>query len=130
VEIRKADLLALREQHPAAEIMVHPECTPDVIDIADFVLSTEGMITHLKETPNKEIIVGTEKNIIYRFKKEIPRKKYIEVPPAICPNMREISLQDVLSSLQSLSPEISLPEEIIAGARVPLERMIEVGRGD
>jgi len=130
VEIRKDDLLALREQYPNAEIMVHPECTPDVIDMADVVLSTEGMIRHLKETPKKEIIVGTEKNMIYRMKKEIPGKRYIEVPAAICPNMREISLQDVLASLQDNEPEITFSEEIISRARVPLERMIEVGRGD
>ena len=130
VEIRKEDLLELKGKHPDAEIMVHSECMPDVIDLADFVLSTEGMIRHLGETHAKKIIVGTEKNMIYRMKKEVPSKNYIEVPAAICPNMREISMQDILASLQNMEPRIELSDEIIAGAKVPLERMIEVGRGD
>lgn len=130
VEIRKECLLELKGGHPDAEIIVHPECTPDVIDIADFVLSTEGMIRHLKQTPAKKVIVGTEKNMIYRMKKEAPGKVYIEVPAAVCPNMREISMQDILASLQNMEPRIELSDEIIAGAKVPLERMIKVGRGD
>lgn len=130
VEIRKEDLLALKAQHPDAEVLVHPECTPDVIDIADVTLSTEGMMRHLKKTPKKKIIVGTEKNMLYRMKKEIPQKTYIEVPAAICPNMREISLQDILACLQNMHPEIILSEDIIEQAKVPLERMIEAGRGD
>ena len=130
VEIRKEDLLALKKLHPSAELMVHPECTPEVIDIADVAISTEGMIRHARESPKKEFIVGTEKNMIYRLKKEVPNKIYIEVPAAICPNMREISLQDVLTSLETLQPEITLSADIIKKARVPLERMIEAGRGD
>ena len=130
VEIRKEDLLALKKLHPNAELMVHPECTPEVIDIADVAISTEGMIRHARESPKKEFIVGTEKNMIYRLKKEVPNKIYIEVPAAICPNMREISLQDVLTSLETLQPEITLSADIIKKARVPLERMIEAGRGD
>lgn len=130
VEIRKEDLLELRQQYPEAELMVHPECTPDVIDIADFVLSTEGMVRHVKESPKKSFIVGTERNMVYRLRKEIPNKHYIEVPAALCPNMREISLQDVLYSLQNLEPEITLSEETIRKARIPLEKMVEAGRGD
>jgi len=130
VEIRKEDLLVLKREHPDAEVMVHPECTPDVVDIADVTLSTEGMVRHVKESPKKSFIVGTEKNMIYRLRKEIPGKNYIEVPAAICPNMREISLQDVLNSLQTLQPEITLSDETIRKAKIPLERMIEAGRGD
>ena len=130
VEIRKEDLLALKAQHPEADIMVHPECTPDVVDVADVTLSTEGMVRYVKESPKKQFIVGTEKNMIYRLRKEVPNKIYIEVPASICPNMREISLQDVLQSLQTLQPEITLSDEIIKKAKVPLERMIEAGRGD
>jgi len=130
VEIRKEDLLALRQEHPDAEIMVHPECSPDVVDIADVTLSTEGMVRHVKESQKRSFIIGTEKNMIYRLRKEVPNKNYIEVPAAICPNMREISLQDVLCSLQTLEPEITLSDETIKKARIPLDRMIEAGRGD
>lgn len=130
VAISREALMTLKEKHPDAELMVHPECTPDVIDIADVVLSTEGMMRYLKKTKKKEIIVGTEKNMIYRMKKVVPGKTYIEVPEAICTQMREISLQDLLSSLQNMEPEIVLSEEIIEGAKIPLKRMIEAGRGD
>ncbi|MEM4262281.1 MAG: quinolinate synthase NadA [Thermoplasmata archaeon] len=130
VEIRKEDLLALKQQYPEAELMVHPECTPDVVDIADVTLSTEGMVRHVKESQKKSFIVGTERNMVYRLRKEIPNKQYIEVLAAICPNMREISLQDVLYSLQNLEPEVMLSEETIRKARIPLERMVEAGRGD
>ncbi|MDH4123798.1 MAG: quinolinate synthase NadA [Thermoplasmata archaeon] len=130
VEIRKEDLLALKQEHPDAETMVHPECSPDVVDVADFTLSTEGMVRHVKESTKKSFIVGTERNMIYRLRKEIPGKNYIEVPAAICPNMREISLQDVLIGLQTLQPEITLSDETIRRAKIPLERMIEAGRGD
>jgi len=100
------------------------------VDVADVTLSTEGMVRHVKESPKKQFIVGTEKNMIYRLRKEVPNKIYIEVPASICPNMREISLQDVLQSLQTLQPEITLSDDIIRKAKVPLERMIEAGRGD
>lgn len=130
VEIRVEDLQAIRKQHPEAELMVHPECSPEVIDAADVTLSTEGMVKHVKESPKKEFIIGTEKNMIYRLRKEVPNKTYIEVPAAICPNMREISLQDVLNSLQTLQPEVTLSADIIRRAKIPLERMIEAGRGD
>ena len=130
VEIRKEDLLALKQEHPDAETMVHPECSPDVVDVADVTLSTEGMVRHVKESTKKSFIVGTERNMIYRLRKEIPGKNYIEVPAAICPNMREISLQDVLIGLQTLQPEITLSDETIRRAKIPLERMIEAGRGD
>jgi quinolinate synthase len=88
------------------------------------------MVRHVKESQKKSFIVGTERNMVYRLRKEVPNKQYIEVPAAICPNMREISLQDVLYSLQNLEPEVTLSEETIKKARLPLERMLEAGRGD
>jgi quinolinate synthase len=128
VNIRKEDLQKLKKLHPAAEILVHPECTPDVIDLADFAFSTEGIIKHVVSSPKKEFIIGTESNMLHRLRKEAPGKTLYEVPSATCPNMREISLEDVRDSLQKLQFKIELPADIIRKARAPLERMLEAGR--
>ncbi|MGQ9587356.1 MAG: quinolinate synthase NadA [Thermoplasmata archaeon] len=128
VNIRKEDLVMLKRQHPDAEIVVHPECTPDVIDFADFAYSTEGIIKHVVSSSKKEFIIGTEANMLHRLRKEAPGKILYDVPNATCPNMREISLGDVRDSLEKMQHRIELPEGIIRRARMPLERMIKAGR--
>jgi quinolinate synthase len=128
MNIKKDDLVKLRKQHPRAEILVHPECTPDVIDYADFAYSTEGIIKHVVSSPKKEFIIGTEANMIHRLRKEAPGKIFYDVPNATCPNMREISLEDVRDSLTKMRHKIEIPESIIRRAKVPLERMIAAGR--
>ncbi len=128
VNISKENLLELKRQHPQAEILVHPECTPDVIDIADHAFSTEGIIRHVTSSAKKEFIIGTEENMIYRLRREAPDKIYYAVPNATCPNMREITLEDVLDSLTKMQHKIELPPEIIRRAKLPLERMIAAGR--
>jgi len=128
VNISKKNLESLKGQHPDAEILVHPECTPDVIDIADYAFSTEGILRHVQGSPKKEFIIGTEENMIHRLRKEAPGKVFYSVPNATCPNMREISLEDVRDSLVKMQFRIELPEEIIRRARIPLERMIQAGR--
>jgi len=128
VAITKERLEAVKKEHPNAEVLVHPECTPDVIDYADFAFSTEGIIKHVMGSPKKEFIIGTEENMIHRLKKEVPSKTYYAVPGATCPNMREISIEDVRDSLSKMQFRIEIPEDIIRRARVPLERMISAGR--
>ncbi len=128
VRITKQDLETLKEQHPDAEILVHPECAPDVIDYADHAFSTEGIIRHVQASPKKEFIIGTEENMLHRLRKEAPGKVFYASPNATCPNMREITLEDVRDSLQKIQFRIELPPEIIRRAKVPLERMIAAGR--
>ena len=128
--IDKGDLVKLKEEHPGAEIMVHPECKPEVIDVADFVFSTNGMVKHAKTSKSKEFIVGTEKELCYRLKKENPDKEFYPVPHAVCPNMKKVTLEKVLHSLKNLEPELRLPEDVIEKAREPLSKMMEIGRGD
>lgn len=127
-DLKKDELLELKKQHPNAEIIVHPECVPDVIDIADHVYSTEGMVNYIKTTKDKEYILGTEKELVYRLEKTIPANKYYPVPNAVCPNMKKITLKKVLKSLETLEPKVTLPEDIIQRAKKPLERMMDVGR--
>lgn len=128
MNIQAKDIEKLRAQHPAAEVLVHPECTPDVIDAADFAFSTEGIINHVAKSPKREFIIGTESNMLHRLRKEAPGKVLYEVPNATCPNMREISLEDVRDSLVKSQHRIEIPPDIIRKARLPLERMLRAGR--
>jgi len=128
VNISKRDLEELKKKHPNAEVLVHPECTPDVIDYADFAYSTEGIIKHVVASQKKEFIIGTEENMLHRLRKEAPGKLLYAAPNATCPNMREITLEDVRDALAKMQYKIELPAEIIKRARVPLQRMIEAGR--
>jgi quinolinate synthase len=124
--IKKEEIVALKNKHPSAEILVHPECQPEVIDIADYAFSTNGMVSHVKTSPVKEFIIGTEKGLCYRLEKENPGKKFYPVPSAICPNMKKTTLEKVLKSLETLEPKIELSEEIIQKARIPLQRMMDM----
>jgi quinolinate synthase len=128
VNIELEDLKALKRKHPEAEILVHPECTPDVVDFADFAFSTEGIIKHVVSSPKSEFIIGTEANMLHRLRKEAPDKILYDVPNATCPNMREISLEDVRDSLVKMQYKIELPPDVIKRAKIPLERMIAAGR--
>ncbi len=128
VNIKVGDLKALKKKHPDAEVLVHPECTPDVIDMADFAFSTEGIIKHVVSSPKKEFIIGTEANMLHRLRKEAPGKILYEIPGAKCPNMREITLEDVRDAFVKMQYKIELPSDIIRRAKIPLERMIAAGR--
>jgi len=129
-EIQKDEILKLKEQHPSAEILVHPECRPEVIDIADHVFSTSGMVNYVAKTEGKEFIIGTEKDLCYRLQKENPDKIFYPIKSAVCPNMKRITLEKVLKSLEKLEPQVQLSREIVEKAQVPLQRMVAVGRGD
>jgi quinolinate synthase len=128
--IKKQEILDLKNKHPNAEILVHPECRPEIIDIADYVFSTNGMVNYAKKSKSKEFIIGTEKELCYRLKNEIPNKIFYPLKTAICPNMKKITFEKVLNSLKTLEPKIIIPEDIIKKAKKPLNRMMEIGRGD
>ena len=109
------EVLAARAEHPNAEVLVHPECPPQVIDQADFVYSTAGMGRHAKASAAKEFIIGTEVGMIYRLKKDNPEKEFYPLSKdAICHNMKKTDLAQVLRVLQTLEPQVTVPEEILA----------------
>jgi quinolinate synthase len=124
--IMKSELEELKAEHPDAEIIVHPECIPEVIDIADHVFSTEGMLKHVKSSNKTEFIMGTERELCYRLETEVPGKKFYRADTWLCPAMKHIKIEDVLHSLETLTPAIELDDEIIARAKKPLQRMIEI----
>jgi len=129
--IQPEDVVRLKQAYPRAKVMVHPECTPAVIALADEVLSTSGMCRFAAETKAKEIIVGTEVGIIYRLKKENPAKRFIPISEqVICPHMKLINLEKVLWSLEELSPEIKVPEATRLRAKAAVDRMLAIGRQD
>ena len=122
-------IIKLRHEYPEAKVVVHPECRPDVIALADEVLSTSGMIRFTRREDVQEMIVGTEMGIIYRLKKENPGKKFIPVSEqAICPNMKLITLEKILWSLEEMAPEVKVPEKIRLKAKAAVDRMLAVGR--
>jgi quinolinate synthase len=122
-------IVKLRHENPEAKVVVHPECRPDVIALADEVLSTSGMIRFARREDVQEMIVGTEMGIIYRLKKENPGKKFIPVSEqAICPNMKLITLEKILWSLEEMAPEVKVPEKIRLKAKAAVDRMLAVGR--
>ena len=126
VKIFAEDILKQKELHPNAEVLVHPECTPEVIKLADKVLSTEGICKYVKTSKTKEFIIGTEVGIIYRLKKENPDKFFYPVSENItCPNMKKITLEKVLWALEELKFEVSLPEDIILKAQKSINRMLD-----
>ena len=128
--ITKEEILTLKKEHPNAEVLVHPECRLEVIDIANKAFSTNGMVNYVKQSKAKEFIIGTEKDICYRLKKENPEKTFYPVLSAVCPNMKKITLEKVLNSLKTLEPKTILPDDIMKKARLPLQKMMDVGRGD
>lgn len=112
--------------YPDAVVMVHPECRPEVISIADVSLSTAGMLEFAKYTKANKIIVGTEMGIIHRLQKDNPNKIFIPISEqAVCMNMKKINLEDVLASLSKKQFEIKLSPEIIEKARRPIFRMLD-----
>ena len=129
-KIEREDVMSLKRKHPGAEIIAHPECRPEVVDAADFVYSTGGMIKHARNSGARKFIIATEKEMCYRLKKEMPEKEFYCIEHAICPNMKKITLEKVLKSLETLTPEMKLSDDVIKKARIPLERMINMGRGD
>jgi len=124
--IQAADILRLRKEFPDAEVMVHPECRPEVIELADVVLSTGGMCRHAQSTTARQIIVGTEVGIIYRLRKENPDKMFMAVSEqALCPSMKLITLENVLWSLEDMSPEVKVPEDIRLRAKAAVDKMLQ-----
>ncbi len=125
-KIKKEDILKLKNKYPEAEIMVHPECIPQVQEIADRILSTGDMIKYAKELNTNTFIVGTEEGIIHRLKKENPFKKFIPArEDLICEDMKKITLENLYFSLKNEVYEIKVEEEMRKKALSSIERMIE-----
>ncbi|WP_038055929.1 quinolinate synthase NadA [Thermodesulfobacterium hydrogeniphilum] len=122
------EVIKCKQEHPEAIFIAHPECRPDVIDLAEYAASTSGMLKLAKKLPNKEFIIGTEVGLLYPLSKENPDKKFYHPAPEkmLCKSMKKISLVDVVRALENLEYEVVLEEEIIKKAYNAVKRMLEI----
>ena len=128
MRIQPQYITSLRQRYPQAKVVVHPECRPEVITLADEVLSTGGICRYAKREDVTQMIVGTEIGMIHRLKKENPEKEFVPASKqAVCPNMKLITLEKVLWSLEEMAPEVKVPEETRLKAKVALDKMLQVG---
>ncbi|TET56402.1 MAG: quinolinate synthase NadA [Dehalococcoidia bacterium] len=119
----------LKQENPQAKAVVHPECRPEVIALADETLSTGGMCRYAQRDDVREMIVGTEIGIIHRLRKENPGKRFIPISEqAICPNMKSITLEKILWSLEEMGPEVKVPGGIRVRAKAVVDKMLRIGR--
>jgi len=122
-------IMTAKDKYPGAKVLVHPECRPETIALADYVLSTGGMLKLAKESGSKEFILATEIGILHSLKRQNPEKNfYPALASAICPNMKLTTLEKILWSLEDLITEVRVPPEIAAKARLAIEKMLAVGR--
>jgi len=130
-EFTARSIRRIREQHPGALLVAHPECIAAVRILADEVCSTEKMVTFCKNSPADTIIVVTETGMLHRLRREIPNKTFIPGPTehcacAECRFMKMNTLEKAFNALRDLEPEINLPEPIRARAELPIRRMLKL----
>lgn len=125
--LKPADVHNARKAHPDAVFMAHPECRPEVLELADVIRSTSGMIRYAKESKSSSFIVGTEIGLLYPLKKTNPDKAFYPASTKmLCKNMKKISLEDVLRSLEFMEGEVKVPENIRQPAFKAVQRMIDL----
>ncbi len=126
-KIQPGDITNLKGKYPGSIALVHPECRPEVTDVADEVLSTGGMLRFAGQTAAKVLIIATETGLLHRLKKENPGKTFLPAAPAaLCPNMKKITLEKVLWALEDMKPVITVPEETRLRARLAVDKMLAV----
>ena len=133
VEFTRESIARIREEHPGAAVVAHPECTAAVRLLADEVCSTEKMIDFCRNSPADDIIVVTESGMLHRLRKEAPGKNLIAGPTdqcacSDCRYMKMNTMEKLFTCLRDLSPEITLPEEVRRRAEEPILRMLELSR--
>ncbi|MDP8253369.1 MAG: quinolinate synthase NadA [Candidatus Kaelpia aquatica] len=125
-DLTKEDVVRAREDHPKADLIVHPECSPSVIDLADGVYSTSGMLNYVRDCSKKDFIIGTEIGIIYRLEQDNPGKNFYPLSEsAICHDMKKITLEKVLTALEEGKGGVELASDVITKARGSIDRMLE-----
>ena len=132
----ETELLKLMAQHPGAPVAAHPECPPQIVDHADYVGSTSGILQFAKTFPGDTLIVATEPHIIHQMQLAIPEKKFIGAPGAdgncncnICPYMALNTLEKLYVALRDLQPRIEIEEGLRLAAKKSLDRMLEMAGG-
>jgi quinolinate synthase len=129
----ETELVKLKAQHPGAPVAAHPECPPHIIDHADYVGSTSGILQYAKDMPGDTLIVATEPHIIHQMEKAVPHKQFIGAPGAdgncncnICPYMALNTMEKLYVALRDLSPRIEIEEGLRLAAKKSLDAMLEM----
>jgi len=126
--IKPQAVLKLKKEYPRAKVVVHPECRPEVAELADEILSTSGMCRYAGLPEVTQMIVVTEIGIIHRLQKENPKKQFIPVSSAaVCPTMKLITPEKIIRSLETLTPEVKVPESIRTKAIGAVNKMLRIG---
>jgi quinolinate synthase len=138
----ETELIKLKAQYPGAPVAAHPECPPHIIDHADYVGSTSGILKYAQEVPGDTVIIATEPHIIHQMQLALPHKNFIGAPGAdgncacnICPYMALNTMEKLYLALRDLTPQIEMDEAVRVAAKKSLDRMLEmasatVGKGD
>lgn len=128
-EISAEQVMAAKALHPDADVLVHPECRPEITELADYVGSTSGIISHATESEKKEFIIVTEQGVIHQLKKKNPVKQfYTASDNQICPGMKKVTLDKVLKALEEECTEIVMDEDFMDKANAPMKKMLELSR--
>lgn len=126
----KADVVKkAKELKPHAPLLVHPECKPDVVALADYVGSTSGIIKYAGESDAREFIVATELGVMHELGKRYPDKSFYPAGPMqICPNMKKLTMEKLLHVLEYEDNQITLPDDIMRDAALPMEKMLRLSK--
>ncbi|MFA5244557.1 MAG: quinolinate synthase NadA [Pedobacter sp.] len=122
----------LKNRHPEAKFIAHPECEESILQMADYIGSTTGLLKYTMTDPSKEFIVATESGIIHQMEKASPEKIFIPAPPNNacacndCPHMKRNTLEKLYLCIKNELPEVTVPMDIILKAQKPIERMLEI----
>jgi quinolinate synthase len=127
-QIQAEDMLLVKEEHPAAKIAVHPECRPEVIDLADYVGGTQGILNYVKDSPYKEYIIGTENGMLYKIQTQTSKKLYPVSTYTICPNMKMTTLKKLERVLKEKNKEnlVTVDPTTAKNAKKAIDRMFEL----
>lgn len=121
------DVEEMRKKYPNAQFVVHPECRPEVVELADFVGSTTAILKYCRESDCNEFIIGTEDGTGYQLRKDSPHKTFHFASKfLVCPNMKVNNLKKVVRCLETMQPQVYVPPHIADKARQSLERMLQV----
>lgn len=127
-EIAAEHVKKAKEAHPQALVLVHPECTPSVVEMADYIGSTSGIIDFATSSKEQEFIICTESGVLYELRQKNPHKRFYPAGnQQFCPNMKRITLDKVAAALEQMTNVVEVEEEVRIRANRPLERMLELG---
>ena len=116
-----------KQRYPQARVLVHPECRPDVINLADAALSTSQMLRYAKQSNEKTFLIGTEEGILYPLRKQSPEKEFHTITPDfVCTDMKKTTLEMVLETMEARRNVVTIPEEVRIRAKQAIDRMLAI----